>query len=109
MDLATILIKMAVSPVKADRDAITRIEREAGQDIQAITRELENLAIVKQAEPQQQLSKKEYLLMVAHGCFFGCAVGVLVLLIRPQYAWVGFTFGFLGGIGYERISDEYGR
>ncbi|MFN6526942.1 hypothetical protein [Nostoc sp. ChiSLP03a] len=47
--LSLVLVKMASSPVKADRDAIARIERECQADILKITTSLENSRIIAEA------------------------------------------------------------
>ena len=47
--LSLVLVKMATSPVKADQDAIARIERECQADILKITTSLDNSRIIAEA------------------------------------------------------------
>jgi hypothetical protein len=94
-ELASALVKMAVSPVKADREAIARLERECGTDITKITASLENLEIITQAyksNPHKEISK-----ILLFGVFWSAVIGLATMFVRPSYTWCGLSLGFVAG------------
>ncbi len=96
-ELASALVKMAASPVKADREAIARIERECQMDITTITISLENSELMVQAITQAVERKPQTLKVFAMGMFWGAVVGAAALFVRPNYAVWGVGLGFMAG------------
>ena len=94
--LSLVLVKMATSPVKADRDAIARIERECQADILKITTSLENSRIIAQALNSYERDKG--LKILATGLFWSGVIGIATMFIRPSYVWCGVSLGFISGI-----------
>ncbi|OUL36376.1 hypothetical protein BV372_08140 [Nostoc sp. T09] len=97
-ELASALVKMATSPVKADRDAIARIERECQMDITTITVSLENSELMAQALIQDISRKPETLKIFATGMFWGAVIGIAMLFVRPPYAVCGAFLGIAAGV-----------
>ncbi|MEH2379182.1 MAG: hypothetical protein V7K27_09900 [Nostoc sp.] len=99
--LSLVLVKMATSPVKADRDAIARIERECQADILKITTSLENSRIIAEALNSHE-QVKEFnplpLKILATGLFWSGVIGIATLFVRPSYVWCGVSLGFVSGI-----------
>lgn len=96
--LGLVLTKMATSPVKADRDAIARIERECQADILKITTSLENSRIVAEALNSYQQGKGKGLKILATGLFWSSVIGIAAMFIRPNYVWCGVSLGFILGV-----------
>ncbi|MEH2319580.1 hypothetical protein [Nostoc sp.] len=94
--LASALVKMATSPVKADREAIARIERECGTDVIKIATGLEDLQIVAIAINATNNQGKG-LKIFASGLFWAGIIGIATLSIRPNYLWYGVSLGFISG------------
>ncbi len=94
--LSLVLVKMATSPVKADRDAIARIERECQADITKITTSLENSRIIAEALNSHEQGKG--LKILATGLFWSGVIGIATLFIRPSYIWCGVSLGFVSGL-----------
>ena len=94
--LSLALVKMATSPVKADRDAIARIERECQADIVKITTSLENSRIIAQALNSHEQGKGFKIL--ATGLFWSGVIGIATMFVRPSYIWCGVSLGFVSGI-----------
>ncbi|WP_375494409.1 hypothetical protein [uncultured Nostoc sp.] len=105
------LVKMATSPVKADRDAIARIERECQADILKITTSLENSRIIAENSQiiAQSLNRREQgkgLKILATGLFWSGVVGIATLFVRPSYVWCGVSLGFVSGIA-GRVMEPF--
>lgn len=92
--LATALIKMATSPVKADRDAIARVERECQHDVRNIAVLLEDSEIILLASQTEERSKPK---IIATGIFWAGIIGIAAMLFRPTLMWEGVTLGFVVG------------
>lgn len=93
------LLRLSVSPVKADREAIVRLEKETGKDIQKIIQDLDSIDITLQAiEEKSQLSYKKNKLLV-WGLSFGSLVGIIALFVLPwEKLVVAIALGFILGI-----------
>ncbi|MHC5728700.1 MAG: hypothetical protein ACYTXY_32210, partial [Nostoc sp.] len=94
--LSLVLVKMATSPVKADRDAIARIERECQADIIKITTSLENSRIIAEALNSHEQGKG--LKILATGLFWSGVIGIATMFVRPSSVWCGVSLGFISGI-----------
>ncbi|MEH2300013.1 MAG: hypothetical protein V7K88_13555 [Nostoc sp.] len=94
--LASALVKMATSPVKADRDAIARLERECKTDITKIATALEDSQIVVQAMNATE-SLGIGLKILAAGLFWSSVIGLATMFVRPNYLWYGVSLGFISG------------
>lgn len=92
--LGAALIKMATSPVKADRDAIARVERECQQDIKDIAILLENSELVLLASQTEQRNKPK---IIATGIFWAGVIGIAAMFVRPTLMWEGVGLGFIVG------------
>ena len=93
-ELGAALIKMAASPVKADREAIARVERECQQDVRNIARLLEHSEIVLLASETEKCSKPK---IIAAGVFWAGIIGIAAMLLRPTLMWEGVGLGFIAG------------
>ncbi|MEH1954711.1 MAG: hypothetical protein V7K64_27035 [Nostoc sp.] len=102
--LSLVLVKMAASPVKADRDAIARIERECQADIFKITTSLENSRIIAQALNSHEQGKG--LKILATGLFWSGVIGIATLFVRPSCVWCGVSLGFVSGIA-GRVMEPF--
>ncbi|WP_445630418.1 hypothetical protein [Nostoc sp. DSM 114167] len=102
--LGLVLTKMATSPVKADRDAIARIERECQADILKITTSLENSRII--AEALKSYEQGKGLKILATGLFWSGVIGIATLFVRPSYVWCGVSLGFVSGIA-GRVMEPF--
>lgn len=96
------LLRLSVSPVKVDREAIARIERETGKDIQAIIQELDSVEITlkvldeKPAQQANQLKRR-----ISWGIFFGSLVGIGALfLLSPERLPLAIALGIVLGISF---------
>lgn len=92
-DLNEALTNMALSPVKADREAIRRIENQSGLSALEITSQITDLAIQGEAYPSipHPLSTPKYI--VLHGISGGAVAGVLLLLFNPAEFFAGIILG----------------
>ncbi|MDZ7966891.1 MAG: hypothetical protein RM368_18245 [Nostoc sp. DedSLP03] len=102
--LSLVLVKMASSPVKADRDAIARIERECQADILKITTSLENSRIIAEALNSHEQGKG--LKILATGLFWSGVIGIATMFVRPSYVWCGVSLGFISGIA-GRVMEPF--
>jgi hypothetical protein len=93
------LLRLSVSPIKADREAIARLERETGKDIQKIIQDLDSIDITLQAiEEKSQLSSTKTKLLV-WGLSLGSLVGIVALFVLPwEKLVVAIALGFVFGI-----------
>lgn len=93
------LLRLAVSPVKADREAIARLEKETGKDIQKIIQDLDSIDITLQAvEEKTKLSFSKNKLLV-WGLSVGSLVGIVALFVLPwEKLVVAIALGFILGI-----------
>jgi tetrahydromethanopterin S-methyltransferase subunit F len=93
------LLRLSVSPVKADREAISRLERETGKDIQKIIQDLDSIDITLEAlEEKSQLSYNKNRLLV-WGLSSGSLVGIVALFVLPwEKLVVAIALGFILGI-----------
>ncbi|MDZ8070361.1 MAG: hypothetical protein RMY64_32925 [Nostoc sp. DedQUE08] len=102
--LSLVLVKMASSPVKADREAIARIERECQADILKITTSLENSRIIAEALNSHEQGKG--LKILATGLFWSGVIGIATMFVRPSYVWCGVSLGFVSGIA-GRVMEPF--
>lgn len=101
-ELSSVLVKMSVSPVKADRDAIARIERECGVNIEVVAISLENSQLMEQAILDTKPKPK----ILATGLFWCGVIGIAMLFIRPSYTVYGVGLGFLAGASSSIVWNE---
>ncbi|HEY9852227.1 MAG TPA: hypothetical protein V6D28_22325 [Leptolyngbyaceae cyanobacterium] len=96
------LLRLSVSPVKADRDAIARLERETGRDIQKIIAELDSTDItLKALEEKPAVSHNKLLARLRWGFFFSALVGILGLFLLSQdRLTVAIALGFALGVSF---------
>ena len=94
------LLRLSVSPVKADREAITRIERETGKDIQKIIAELDSIDItlkVLDEKPTRKYGK--FIRFAEWGLLFSSLVGIGALFLLPtDKLFFAIALGFLLGV-----------
>lgn len=106
MELSQTLIKMAVSPVKADRDAIARLEKEMQKDVMQISAELEDLKFLVHSPSFKMKRRNHYLLAIPYGVFLGSITGLIALLINCNYYYLGLSLGFVCGYSFRLIVKE---
>ncbi len=94
------LLRLSVSPIKADREAISRLERETGKDILALIRELDSADLtLKAIEEKPALEKSLIKRRVEWGFFCGSLVGIAALfMVSPQQLPVAIALGIVLGI-----------
>ncbi len=82
-DLNTAITKMALSPVKADREAIRRIENESGLSALEIADRITDLAIQEEALPSipHPLTTPKYI--VLRGISGGAVAGAICIIFNP--------------------------
>ncbi|HEY9694494.1 MAG TPA: hypothetical protein V6D15_20010 [Oculatellaceae cyanobacterium] len=98
--LSESLLRLSVSPVKADREAITRLEREAGKDIQAIIQDLDSNEIALQAiyDQQQKPVIKKFVSLFNSGIFIAGVIGIVTVFTKPSHILVALILGFVTGV-----------
>jgi hypothetical protein len=97
--LSESLLRLSVSPIKADREAIGRLERETGQDIQMIIQELDSNDLALQAiyeKPQNPLFKK-FTNILLSSVFVAGVVGIVALFTTPSNLFPALFLGFVTG------------
>lgn len=96
------LLRLSVSPVKADREAIARLERETGKDIQKIIAELDSTDItLKALEEKPAGSYSKLMARLRWGFFFSALVGILGLfLLSQERLTVAVALGFALGVSF---------
>ena len=98
--LSESLLRLSVSPVKADREAIARLERETGKDIQAIIQELDSNEIALQAIYDQQPKPviKKFINLLNSGVFVAGVIGIVTLFTTPSHILMALSLGFVTGV-----------
>lgn len=93
------LLRLSVSPVKADREAITRLERETGKDIQAIIEDLDSVDITLQAIEDKSLFSYSKTRLLVWGLSCGSLIGIGSLFVLPlEKLVIAIALGFILGI-----------
>ena len=94
------LLRLSVSPIKADREAISRLERETGKDILGIIRELDSADLtLKAIEEKPAIQKSLVKRRIGWGFFCGSLVGIAaVFMVSPQQLPVAIALGIILGI-----------
>ncbi|GEM_PF-4597215 len=94
------LVRLSVSPVKADRDAIARLERETGKAIQTIIADLDSTDITLKALEEKPAPKyRELIERIKRGLFFGAMLGLLALFMLPENRFaIAIVLGVLLGL-----------
>lgn len=98
--LSESLLRLSVSPVKADREAIARLERETGKDIQVLIQELDSNEIALQAIYSQQPKPlfKLFMRILNSGAFVAGVVGLVTLFTTPSHLLIAVLLGFVTGV-----------
>lgn len=98
--LSESLLRLSVSPVKADREAITRLERETGRDIQAIIQDLDSNEIALQAiyDQQQKPVIKKFINLFNSGLFIAGVIGIVTVFTTPSHILIALSLGFVTGV-----------
>ncbi|RCJ20179.1 hypothetical protein A6S26_05505 [Nostoc sp. ATCC 43529] len=107
MKLQEALTSLATSPVSKDREAITRIERITGEDINTIIGRLENESVlVNVLEGQLSADTKQQNMMLIASCGLMCGglCCLLMILIRPNFAILSAPVGLVTGAAAESVS-----
>ncbi|XWK90667.1 MAG: hypothetical protein U7127_11640 [Phormidium sp.] len=93
------LLRLSISPVKADREAIARLERETGKDIQKIIQDLDSMDITLQAVEEKLQFSSHKMRLLFWGLSFGSLVGIVALFVLPwEKLAVAIALGFILGI-----------
>ena len=105
--LTTALQKLAISPVKADRLAIERLEKQYGASLLEITNELENYAIVHQSISDERAKPKNQLIILCcYGCLWGAVIGIATLFIKPSVTIAAIGLGFTAGVSGKLLVQK---
>lgn len=99
------LLRLSVSPIKADREAISRLERETGKDILGIIRELDSADItLKAIEEKPAVQKSQLKTRISWGLCLGSLVGIgAIFLASPQQLPVAIALGIVLGISLPSL------
>lgn len=100
MPLKDALLRLSVSPVKADREAISRIERETGKDVHKIIQELDSVDITLKAIDEKPIPFYGTLKnRIGWGVFCSSLIGTLALFsLSVQRLPFAIALGFVLGI-----------
>ncbi|MBD2180234.1 hypothetical protein H6S82_30120 [Planktothrix sp. FACHB-1355] len=108
------LLRLSVSPIKADREAIARIERETGKQIQTIIAELDSAEITLKALEEQPVPKYSQLIeRIKRASFVAALLGLLGLFLLPENRFavaivLGFALGLFAPIRQRKmIGDDW--
>jgi hypothetical protein len=93
------LLRLSVSPIKADREAISRIERETGKDILSLIQELDSTDITLKAIEEKPTTQIQLKKRLGWGLFCGSLVGIGTLfMVSPQQLPMAIALGIIFGI-----------
>jgi hypothetical protein len=99
MPLKDSLLRLSVSPIKADREAIARLERETGKDIQKIIQELDSIDITLKAIDVTSPLERSHLKRLRWACFCASVVGISSLfLLSGDQLPLAIGLGFMLGV-----------
>lgn len=105
--LTTALQKLAISPIKADRLATLRLEKQYGASLLEITNELENYAIVHQSISDERAKPKNQLIIICcYGCLWGAVIGIATLFIKPSITVAAIGLGFMAGVSGKLLVQK---
>lgn len=105
--LTTALQKLAISPVKADRLAIYRLEKEYGASLSEIVGELEDYAIVHQSISDERAKpKNQFIILCCYGCLWGAVIGIATLFIKPSVTVAAIGLGFTAGVSGKLLVQK---
>jgi hypothetical protein len=106
-DLKSSLVALTISPVKSDKAAIARLERQCNKEISNIVNDLEDLEIMvhslKSIDPTQDMISKS-ITGVIQGILFGAIASLILLIVKPEVARPAFCLSFLIGITSTYLS-----
>jgi uncharacterized membrane protein len=101
------LQKLAISPIKADRLAIERLEKQCGASLPEILNELEDYAIVHQSIQDNKAKPKDQLIVVCcYGCLWGAVIGIATLFIKPNVTVAAIGLGFTAGVSGKLLVQK---
>ena len=105
--LTTALQKLAISPVKADRLAIYRLEKEYGASLSEILGELEDYAIVHQSISDERAKPKNQLIILCcYGCLWGAVIGIATFFIKPSVTVAAIGLAFTAGVSGKLLVQK---
>ncbi|MGJ5629858.1 hypothetical protein [Nostoc sp. CALU 1950] len=105
--LTTALQKLAISPVKADRLAIYRLEKEYGASLSEIVGELEDYAIVHQSiQDERAKPRNQLIILCCYGCLWGAVFGIATLFIKPSVTVAVIGLGFTAGVSGKLLVQK---
>jgi hypothetical protein len=91
------LLKLSTSPVKTDRTAIARLEREVGKPVSQIIADLENAQIMIDAVPKKSELGSKASRAILTGIFIGAIMGTVAMFVQPLQIYVAFALGIAIG------------
>ena len=107
IELHNALTIFATSSVAKDRDAITRIEKVAQEDIHSIVQRLENQSVLVESvgfgsiEQSRQLAKT---LIISAGLMCGGLSCLITIWFKPSVAIAVAPIGFITGAAAQSIA-----
>lgn len=113
-DISEALVKLSVSPVKCDQDAISRLEKKIDAPIEAVITRLDNAHYLEKAYldldirtsrpiPREILDPKK---IVACGLVGASIFGIASLVVTPNRTAEAITLGFVGSAALKICSNE---
>ncbi|HYX16032.1 MAG TPA: hypothetical protein VE944_17010 [Nostoc sp.] len=101
------LQKLAISPVKQDRLAIERLEKQYGASLLEIINELEDYTIVHQSISDERVKPKNQLIILCcYGCLWGAVIGIATLFIKPSVTVAAIGLGFTAGVSGKLLVQK---
>ena len=105
--LTTALQVLSTSPIKADRLAIERLEKQYGASLLEIINELEDYAIVHQSISDERVKPKNQLIILCcYGCLWGAVIGIATLFIKPSVTVAAIGLGFTAGVSGKLLVQK---
>lgn len=106
-DLKSSLVGLTISPVKSDKAAIARLERQCNKEISDIINDLDDLEIMvhslKNIDPSQNMISKS-ITGIIQGILFGAIASLILLIVKPEITRPAFCLSFLIGITSTYLS-----
>ncbi|MBW4455313.1 MAG: hypothetical protein KME55_22800 [Nostoc indistinguendum CM1-VF10] len=105
--LTTALQKLAISPVKQDRLAIERLEKQYGASLLEIINQMENYAIIHQSmEDERAKPRNQLIIICCYGCLWGAVIGIATLFIKPTVTVAAIELGFSAGVSGKLLVQK---
>jgi hypothetical protein len=106
IDLSNALTILATSPVAKDREAIARLEKVVGEDIQTIVQRLANQSVLVESFEFNSVERSRHLakrLIISAGLMCGGLSCLVTIWFRPSLAITVVPIGFVVGAAAQSM------